>query len=173
MMVPIRGSPYSATFIEDGKATDNSLTGGVMAKTIQKEIERLSTQLQDQKRDTATKGKELEDIKVVLGIKESVENIKKDENEITLQIDQLEESLKVFQQAKLSKDSQHKALNKINKEWVDVKKIAKDTKKEIEPKVSAFSDSNNFNIKRLEEGITTFTQEMKKREFFQYACGSE
>jgi hypothetical protein len=54
-----------------------------------------------------------------------------------------------------------------------VRKIAKETKKEIEPKVSAFSDSNNFNIKRLEEGITTFTQEMKKREFFQYACGSE
>jgi hypothetical protein len=120
-----------------------------------------------------TKGKELEDIKVVLGIKESVENVKRDENDITLQIDQLEESLKLFQLAKLSKDSQHKALTKINKEWTEVKKIAKDTKKEIEPKVSGFSDSNNFNIKRLEEDITTFTQEMKKREFFQYACGSE
>jgi hypothetical protein len=40
--------------------------------------------------------------------------------------------------AKLSKDSQHKAINKIQKEWVDVKKIAKETKKEIEPKVSSF-----------------------------------
>lgn len=66
-----------------------------------------------------------------------------------------------------------KSLAKINKEWVDCKKIAKDTKKEIEPKVSAFQDSNNHNIKSLEDGITTFTQEMKKREFFQYACGAE
>jgi hypothetical protein len=41
-MVPIRGS-YTASFVEDGKATDNSLTGGIMAKTIQKEIERLSS----------------------------------------------------------------------------------------------------------------------------------
>jgi hypothetical protein len=79
----------------------------------------------------------------------------------------------MFQEAKLSKDSQMKALTKINKEWVDVKKIAKETKKEIEPKVQAFHDSNNYSIKQLEDGITTFTQEMKKREFFQYGCGSE
>jgi dynein heavy chain len=32
VMVPIRGSPYKASFGDDGKATDNSLTGGVMAK---------------------------------------------------------------------------------------------------------------------------------------------
>lgn len=74
--------------------------------------------------------------------------------------------MKLFQAAKLSKDSQLKALTKIHKEWLDVKKIAKDTKKEIEPKVQAFQDSNNFNIRHLEEGINTFTQEMKKREFF-------
>lgn len=173
VFVPIRGSPYRASFKESGKATDNSLTGGVMSKQIQREIERLTTSLAETKKDTITKGKELEDIKVVLGIKESVENIKKEENNITLQIDQLEESLKLFQANKLSKDSQIKALAKIHKEWVDVKKIAKDTKKEIEPKVQAFQDSNNFNIKHLEEGINTFTQEMKKREFFQYSCGSE
>ena len=173
LFVPIRGSPYVASFCDGGKATDNSLTGGIMAKQIQKEIERLSSSLSESKKETITKGKELDDIKVVLGIKESVEAIKRDENEITLQIDQLEESLKLFQAAKLSKDSQLKSLNKIHKEWVDVKKIAKETKKEIEPKVSSFQDTNNFNIKRLEEDITTFTQEMKKREFFQYACGSE
>lgn len=31
---------------------------------------------------------------------------------------------------------------------------------------------NNMNIKNLEDQITSFTQEMKKREFFQYSCGS-
>lgn len=84
VFVPIRGSPYKASFKESGKATDNSLTGGVMSKQIQKEIERLTTSLADTKKDTITKGKELDDIKVVLGIKESVEKIKREENAITL-----------------------------------------------------------------------------------------
>jgi hypothetical protein len=63
-------------------------------------------------------------------------------------------------------------LTQINKQWGDVKKICKDTKKEIAPLVSQENDKNTFNIKRLEEDITQFIQEMKKREFFQYKCGS-
>jgi len=34
VFVPIRGSPYRCSFKEGGKATDNSLTGGIMAKQI-------------------------------------------------------------------------------------------------------------------------------------------
>jgi len=65
-----------------------------------------------------------------------------------------------------------KTLTKINKEWTDLKKITKDTKKEIGPIVAGEIDKNNQNIKKLEEDITHFTQEMRKREFFQYKCGS-
>ena len=54
----------------------------------------------------------------------------------------------------------------MNKDWVDLKKVAKDTKKEITPLVKDEQDNNNFKIKQLEEAITQFTQEMKKREFF-------
>jgi len=72
----------------------------------------------------------------------------------------------------LSKDSQIKGLTTINKHWGDLKKSCKDTKKEIAPLVGQENDKNSFNIKRLEEDITLFIQEMRKREFFQYKCGS-
>jgi dynein heavy chain len=61
----------------------------------------------------------------------------------------------------------------VNKDWGDLKKIAKDTKKEITPLCKEEQDTNNFKIKKLEEEITQFTQEMKKREFFYYKCGTE
>lgn len=38
--------------------------------------------------------------------------------------------------------------------------------------VNQEQDNNNFKIKKLEEEITQFTQEMKKREFFYYKCGT-
>ena len=60
----------------------------------------------------------------------------------------------------------------MNKDWVDLKKVSKDTKKEITPLVNQELDTNNFKIKKLEEEITQFTQEMKKREFFYYKCGT-
>ena len=45
--------------------------------------------------------------------------------------------------------------------------------KEIKPLVGQENDKNKANIKRLEEEITQFTQDMKKREFFQYKCGTQ
>lgn len=90
---------------------------------------------------------------------------------ITLQIDQLDESIKLMLDAKKIKDADQKAYLGINKNWGDLKKMAKDVKKEIQPLVDLERENNNKNIKTLEEEITHFTQEMRKREFFQYKCG--
>jgi dynein heavy chain len=127
----------------------------------------------DTKKELTTKDKDLKDVKALLKVKEHAESTVKDTDLITLNIDQLEESLKLFQAHKLSKDAQLKSLTQINKQWGDVKKICKETKKEIAPLVGQENDKNTFNIKKLEEDITQFIQEMKKREFFQYKCGSK
>jgi dynein heavy chain len=95
-MVPIRGSPYSASFKVGGKPADNTMTGNAMQKVIQKELERLQTQLTDNKKAIATKDKDLKDVKVLLGVKSSVEETQNKTDVITLQIDQLEEALKTF-----------------------------------------------------------------------------
>lgn len=101
-----------------------------------------------------TKDKDLSDVKTLLAVKEKVDLTFKNTELITLQIDQLDESLRLFQAHKQAKDSQIKSLAKLNKEWTDLKKIAKDVKKEIQPLISQENDKNNAQIKKVEEDIT-------------------
>jgi hypothetical protein len=42
----------------------------------------------------------------------------------------------------------------LNKDWNDLKKQAKDVKKEIQPMVTQENDRNKANIKKLEDDIT-------------------
>jgi len=170
--VAIRGSPYTASFSSKAKPADNTLLGGAMERHIKKECEKMLSTITEAKKASITKDKDLKDVKSLLGVKFTIEKTLKNSEQTTLQIDQLDESLKVFQQNKMAKDAQLKAFTKINKEWADLKKVTKETKKEIAPLVASENDKNNQNIKRLEEDITQFTQEMKKREFFQYKCGT-
>jgi hypothetical protein len=78
----------------------------------------------------------MKDVKVLLRVKEHVEETQANTDLITLNIDQLDESLKLFQAHKLSKDAQLKGLTAINKNWGELKKLCKETKKEIAPLVS-------------------------------------
>lgn len=125
-----------------------------MDKQIKKEIERLQVYLTESKKEVTIKDKDLKDVKVLLGVKESVEQIQKDGDIITLQIDQLDESLKLFQTNKLSKDSQMKSLTKISRDWTDLRKLARDVKKEIAPNVAQEQSKNEASIKKLEDDIT-------------------
>jgi dynein heavy chain len=65
-MVPIRGSPYKASFTSKAKATDNTITGGAMEKHIKKECERLLNSLTECKKASITKDKDLKDVKSLL-----------------------------------------------------------------------------------------------------------
>jgi len=86
-MVPIRGSPYVASFSPRAKASDNVMTGGAMDRQIKKELERLQNHMHDTKKEITTKDKDLNDVKNLLGVKESVENTQNQTDNITLQID--------------------------------------------------------------------------------------
>jgi len=83
-MVPIRGSPYSASFVEKAKQSDNLMTGGLMAKYIQSELTKMTSTMQETKKETATKDKDLKDVKALLKIKEIVEHTFKNADNITL-----------------------------------------------------------------------------------------
>lgn len=76
---------------------------------------------------------------------------------IDLQIDQLDEAIKLMLEAKKIKDGDQKTYMSINKNWQDVKKLAKEVKKEIQPLVDGQREQNNKNIKGLEEDIVFFT----------------
>jgi len=59
----------------------------------------------DSKKELTTKDKDLKDVKSLLKVKEHVEETQRNTDNITLNIDQLDEALKLFQVHKLSKDS--------------------------------------------------------------------
>ena len=67
-----------------------------MDKHIKKELERLSTLMGDSKKELNTKDKDLKDVKALLKVKENVEQTHQDTDLITLNIDQLDEGLKLF-----------------------------------------------------------------------------
>jgi hypothetical protein len=150
-MVPVRGSPFIASFIEGVKASDNLMTGGIMDRHIKKELDRLTNSLADRKKACRKDDKDISNVKVLLGVKENTESVIKLTPQIQLEIDQLEESLKLFQAHKLVKDSQMKGFSNIHKQWLDLQNLAKNTKKEIEKDVQRERDQNNSNINNLEE----------------------
>ena len=90
-----------------------------------------------------------------------------------LQLDQLEETLNFLQSKSLAKDSQLKQTKKLFEDWVNLKKLAKETQKEIQPLVQTETQKNNNQIAKLEEDLKVYTQELKKRDFYKYECGRE
>jgi len=172
-MVPIRGSPYIAKFVPGAKPADNLMTGPVMVANFKEELIGLTELMQTKEKAINLKDKDLKNVKALLGVKTEVEGVAKQSDGVTLQIDQLAETMLFFGNHKVSipKDQTTK-FNKLSGSWANIKKLAKDVQKTIKPLVVQENDINNHNIKKLEEDITTFTQEMKKREFFQYSCGA-
>lgn len=70
--VPLRGS-YKAIFTNDAKPADNTMVGGVMDRYIKKELDRLQGSLAETKREVNPKDKDLKNVKVLLKVKENVE----------------------------------------------------------------------------------------------------
>jgi hypothetical protein len=158
-MVALRGGPYKACVVEGGDPKCNTMTGNVMKDYVTKQIETLTANLGDYKNNINTKDgkKDLKDVKQLCKIMENTKIVKAEEANITLSIDQLDESIKCLQAAKLVKDPQVKSFNKIGKEWIDLKKTTKEVAKQIEPFVAHEKEKNKGNIKKLEEAITQFT----------------
>jgi pyridoxine 5'-phosphate synthase PdxJ len=135
-MVHIRGSPYTASFVANAKASDNLMGGGAMERQMKSEITRLQAQMTENKKASNTKDKDLKDVKQLLSVKETIERIAKNTDSINLHIDQLDETILMFQKNKMPKIENHiKNYNKVNKDWKDLKDIQKTIKKEIAPLV--------------------------------------
>jgi len=79
----------------------------------------------------------------------------------------------MFQEHGIAKDSQLKSIKKLFDEWNGLKKLAKDVKKEISPLVHNENEKNLACIKKLEDDLKNFQNEMKRREFFFYKTGVE
>jgi hypothetical protein len=118
-MVPLRGSPYKAKMIPGFKESDGKMVGEALKKYIANEVKRLQEFMQMTKNEinTKDKDKDLSNVKQLLKIKENVEDTQRDQELINLQIDQLDESIKLMLENKKIKESDQKAYMNINKNW--------------------------------------------------------
>lgn len=136
-MVPVRGSPYLATFVAGAKPVDNQMTGPVMIAHFKDEVNELTELMTSKDKAINLKDKDLKNVKVLLGVKTDVEWIFQESDKIALQIDQLAETMQLFAHHKVAvpKDQGQK-FNKLAGSWANIKKLAKDVQKTIKPLVA-------------------------------------
>jgi dynein heavy chain, axonemal len=172
-MVPLRGSPYSAHFCEGVQANTNQLNGPTLPKYVTKMIEQSQTWMKESSAAANTKDKDLTNIKTLIGVVDAVNAVHERSDQIMLQLDQLEETLNYLATKNSAKESQIKTCKKLFDEWTNLKKLAKDIKKEVAPLVATETQRNTNQIAKLEEDMKGFGQDLKKREFYKYDCGRE
>ena len=172
-LVPIRGSPYKASFNSAAPKANNTLVGPLMQTFFKNQMSDLSDYMSKKDKSISTKGKDLQAVPILLTIKSEIEDVFKNEGKTTLKIDQLDESAKMFAAAVPKVKVDNSKFGKIVTNWNNVKNNAKASKKTIAPIVEQQDTINKNNIKTLEEQIGTFTQEMRKRPFFKYETGAK
>jgi hypothetical protein len=131
--VPIRGSPYKASFNMNAKPADNTLAGPLMQAYFKQEMSDLADYMSKKEKSISTKGKDLQEVHVLLPIKEEIEDVFKNEGKTTLKIDQLDESSKMFDAAVPKVKVDKSKFGKIVTNWNNVKNNAKASKKTIAP----------------------------------------
>ena len=73
--MPVRGSPYNATFEEGINPNMNHLIGPGMPKQVAKQIETLQEFMKSTSAGASVKDKDLADVKVLIGVKDNVEAV--------------------------------------------------------------------------------------------------
>ena len=138
----------------------------MMAKYIQGGLEEIHSFILEITKGAQTKDKNIQDVKTLISVKDYVESVFSLNDEIILKIDCLEESLKMFADHGIAKDSQIKQIKKLTDDFTSLKKLAKDIKKEITPLVNNENEKTVSMIKKNEEDLKVYTTEMKKRDFY-------
>lgn len=104
-LVPIRGSPYRATFNAKSQPQVNNLTGPAMNKYLQSGLEEIHQFISETTKGATTKDKNMVDTKLLISVKDNVDSVFNLKDEIVLKLDCLDESLKMFQIHEIPKDS--------------------------------------------------------------------
>lgn len=107
-MVPLRGSPYKSSFSAKSVANVNNLTGPAMGKYIATELEQIHSFISETTKGAATKDKNIQDVKTLISVKDSVDSVFTLNDDIVLRLDCLDESLRMFHEHQIAKDSQLK-----------------------------------------------------------------
>ena len=105
-----------------------------MVKNAQRKIEELQKFMTETKAGASVKDKDIDDVKVLISVKDSMEVIFNTDEDNTLFLDQLDESLKFLASNNISKEKEIKQTKKLFDDWTNLKKLGKEVKKEIAKK---------------------------------------
>lgn len=173
-MVPIRGSPYMASFTDNVPASVNEVASSLVSKYVTHSLEQISEFISTTSKGINLKDKDIKnDVKELIEVKEHVETVHNRNDEIILWLDCVDETLKYFQKHEKAKENQLKSIKKAFDNWATLKKTAKETKKEIASTVENEKEKTKALIKKLEDDMKTYTNELKKRDFYFYKTGPE
>lgn len=143
-----------------------------MVKNAQKKIEELQKFMTETKAGATVKDKDIDDVKVLIGVKDSMEVIFNNDEDTTLFLDQLDESLKFLASNNISKEKEIKQTKKLFDDWTNLKKLGKEVKKEIAKKTEDQTKQNKLAIENHENKLKEFHTLMKKRPFYNYGTGT-
>ena len=90
----------------------NHLTGPSLVKNAQKKIEDLQRFMKETGAGASVKDKDIDDVKVLISVKDNMETIFLKNDEITLTLDQLDESLKFLSSNGVNKEKEAKQREK-------------------------------------------------------------
>ena len=88
-MVPLRGSPYTANFSAKGTANSNILTGPAMREFVAAQLEQIGNYISDSQKGSNIKDKDINDVKVLISVKDIVDEVNSQNDKTILRLDAL------------------------------------------------------------------------------------
>ena len=168
----IRGSPFAPTFKAGVNPKNNEPVGPLMSQFIGSTLSELDSFITNTQDGINIKGKQVsEDVKQLLKIKKHIEEVEERGDHVVLKMDEITESLIMFERENNSREVDSRKLKKLAENWGGLQKKAKEVKKDIAPNVATESDKCKGQIRNFEEELKTYSAAIKKKDFQKYDIG--
>ena len=166
--VDIRGSPVSVEF-SGTEPANNEMVGKYMVEKFLKEnVEKLEEEMKRLEKSSSTDGKDLNDINVLIDIKNSNKEIEKVSDNFDLKINQLLEYFideKIGEKKALSKEVHKDRIENLSKMHAKLEEIRKNSAQEISPMINDKTIDYQNEIKDFYSELNKFGPAIKKENF--------
>ena len=166
--VDIRGSPVSVEFSGNDPANNEMIGKYMVEKFLKENVERLETEMKRLENSSSTEGKDLNDINVLIDIKNSNKEIEKVSDNFDLTINQLLEYYiyeKIGEKKALSKEVHKDRIENLVKMHAKLEEIRKNSAQEISPIINDKTIDYQNEIKDFYSDLNKFGPAIKKENF--------
>ncbi|MBO6262544.1 MAG: hypothetical protein J6N95_08120, partial [Bacilli bacterium] len=166
--VDIRGSPVSVEFSGTDPANNEMVGKYMVEKFLKENVEKLEAEMKRLENSSSTEGKDLNDINVLIDIKNSNKEIEKVSDNFDLIINQLLEyyiDFKIGEKKALSKEVHKDRIENLTKMHTKLEEIRKNSAQEISPIINDKTIDYQNEIKDFYSELNKFGPAIKKENF--------